>query len=271
MDASHIAAGGDLFSIESLIALVTLTALEIVLGIDNIVFIAIVTAKLPKAKQAFARRAGLGLAMIMRILLLLTLSWIMGLTKPLFNVSVIDHEFSGRDLIMLIGGLFLIGKSTFEIHERMEGASHADKAGPIKATLASALMWIVIFDVIFSLDSVITAVGMAKHLPIMIAAVVIAVAIMMIFAEVVSRFIEEHPTFKILALSFMLLIGVMLTAHGFGKEIEKGYIYFAMAFSLFVEFINIRIRKGLNKHEAQPEIPFPPQPPDSENTTLKSA
>jgi predicted tellurium resistance membrane protein TerC len=251
------AVGDNLISFQSLIALLTLTALEIVLGIDNIVFIAIVTSKLPKHQQPLARRVGLGLAMVMRIALLLTLSWIMGLTKPLF--TIFSHTFSGRDLILLIGGVFLIGKATHEIHDKLESHEEEElRASKGGATLASVLLWIVSLDVVFSLDSVITAVGMARHLPIMIAAIVIAVGIMLIFAEVVSKFIEDHPTFKMLALSFMLLVGVMLTVEGFGKHVDKGYIYFAMAFSLVVEILNIKMRKGGRKTAAQKPTPTPP-------------
>jgi predicted tellurium resistance membrane protein TerC len=230
----------ELLTIESLIALVTLTSLEIVLGIDNIVFIAILTGKLDPSKQDKARRIGLALAMIMRILLLLAISWIMGLTAPLF--AMFNHDVSGRDLILLLGGLFLIGKSTFEIHEKIEGHEHSTEAKAV-ASFASVLVQIMLLDLVFSLDSVITAVGMAKHIPIMIAAVIIAVGVMMVFAGSVSRFVERHPTIKMLALSFLLLIGVMLLAEGFGQHIEKGYIYFAMAFSLFVELLNLRVRK----------------------------
>ena len=236
-----------LLTTDSLIAFVTLTALEIVLGIDNIVFVAILTGKLEQSQQSSARRIGLSLAMIMRILLLLTLSWIMGLVAPLFNVM--GQDISGRDLILLIGGFFLIGKSTFEIHERMEGGEHGpnDKK---KVSYASVLVQIMLLDIVFSLDSVITAVGMAQHVEVMIAAVVAAVAVMMIFANSVSAFIARHPTIKVLALSFLLLIGVMLVADGLGQHIPKGYIYFAMTFSLFVEMLNIRIR-GKQSHTAK--------------------
>jgi len=230
----------ELLTVESLIALVTLTSLEIVLGIDNIVFIAILTGKLDPSVQDKARRIGLALAMIVRILLLLAISWIMGLTKPLF--AVMSHDVSGKDLILLLGGLFLIGKSTFEIHERIEGHEPTKTAKAV-ASFASVIIQIMLLDIVFSLDSVITAVGMARHIPIMIAAVIVAVAIMMLFAGAVSRFVERHPTIKMLALSFLLLIGVMLLAEGFGRHIEKGYIYFAMAFSLFVELLNLRMRK----------------------------
>ena len=232
----------ELLTTESLIALLTLTSLEIVLGIDNIVFISILVAKLPQADQARARRIGLLLAMGMRIALLLAISWVMGLTKPL--VSVLDHSFAGRDLILLFGGLFLVAKATWEIHDKLEGESHgADGKGRATAAFGAILIQIVMLDIVFSLDSVITAVGMARHIEIMIAAVMIAVGVMMLFAGAISDFIERHPTMKMLALSFLLLIGVVLVADGFGQHVSKGYIYFAMAFSLFVEILNIRIRR----------------------------
>jgi predicted tellurium resistance membrane protein TerC len=229
----------ELLTSESLIALATLTSLEIVLGIDNIVFISILTGKLPLERQAAARQIGLTLAMGMRIALLLAISWVMGLTETLF--TVFDHGFTGRDLILLIGGLFLVAKATWEIHDKLEGGLH--EAGVAKtASFAAILVQIALLDIVFSLDSVITAVGMAKHVEIMIAAVVIAVLVMMVFAGRISIFIEKHPTFKMLALSFLLLIGVILIADGFGQHVSKGYIYFAMAFSLFVEVLNIRLR-----------------------------
>ncbi|MDL1871471.1 TerC family protein [Deltaproteobacteria bacterium PRO3] len=230
----------ELFTPENLVALLTLTSLEIVLGIDNIVFIAILTGKLPAHQQGKARQIGLFLAMAMRIALLLGISWVMGLTKPLFEI--LDHGFSGRDLILLIGGLFLIAKATYEIHDKLEGAEHADKKVAVRS-FSAVILQILALDIIFSLDSVITAVGMAKHIEIMIAAVVIAVGVMIVFAGKVSRFIERHPTFKMLALAFLLLIGVMLTIEGVGQHINKGYIYFAMAFSLFVELLNMKLHK----------------------------
>jgi predicted tellurium resistance membrane protein TerC len=230
-----------LFSTESLIALLTLTALEIVLGIDNIVFISILTGKLPKAQQAGARRIGLLLAMGMRIALLLAITWVMGLTRTLFAVA--DHPFNGRDLILLGGGLFLVAKATWEIHDKLEGGKHEDGKGRRAASYGSVLIQIMLLDIVFSLDSVITAVGMAQHIEIMVAAVVIAIGVMMVFAGPISSFVERHPTVKMLALSFLLLIGVMLIAEGFGQHVSKGYIYFAMAFSLFVELLNLRLRK----------------------------
>lgn len=231
----------ELLTVENLIALLTLSALEIVLGIDNIVFIAIVSGKLPQDKQAFARRIGLSLAMFMRIALLLAITWIMGLTKPLFTFPILNHDISGRDLILLIGGLFLIGKATFEIHDKLEGTGHHHLPQKQQAKFWSVIIQICMLDLVFSLDSVITAVGMAQSISVMIIAVILAVLVMLIFAEPISAFIERHPTLKMLALSFLLLIGVMLVAEGFGKHIEKGYIYFAMAFSLLVELLNLKI------------------------------
>jgi predicted tellurium resistance membrane protein TerC len=232
----------ELFTGENLVALLTLSALEIVLGIDNIVFISILVSKLPQHQQAGARRIGLLLAMGMRIALLLAISWVMSLTKPLF--SVLDHGFTGRDLILLFGGLFLVAKATWEIHDKLEGAAHVAAGGqrPV-ASYGAILLQIVMLDIVFSLDSVITAVGMAKVIEVMIAAVVIAVLVMMAMAGRISSFIERHPTMKMLALSFLLLIGVVLIADGFGQHVSKGYIYFAMAFSLFVEVLNLRLRK----------------------------
>lgn len=231
----------ELLTVENLIALLTLTALEIVLGIDNVVFISILSGKLPPEERARARRIGMGGAMLMRIGLLLTLSWIMKLTAPLFHVST--HGVSGRDLILLLGGLFLIGKATFEIHERVEGHQHGADGKGKRVSLRSVIFQIMLLDIVFSLDSVITAVGMAREIAVMIAAVVIAVVVMLIFARAVGDFVEHHPTIKILALSFLLLIGVMLVADGLGQHIPKGYIYFAMAFSLLVEMLNLRMHK----------------------------
>lgn len=225
----------------ALIALATLTILEIVLGIDNIVFISILAGKLPENQQARARFIGLALAMFGRIALLLSLTWIMRLTEPLF--TVFEFTFSGRDLILLAGGLFLIGKSTHEIHDKLEGAKHTSGQKVATVTFTSAIIQILILDLVFSLDSVITAVGLADEVGVMVTAIVIAVGVMMISAGAISRFIEKHPTVKMLALSFLLLIGVMLVAEGFGQHIPKGYVYFAMAFSIFVELLNIRERK----------------------------
>jgi predicted tellurium resistance membrane protein TerC len=237
----------ELLTIENLVALATLTSLEIVLGIDNIVFISILTGKLPAAQRPKARRLGLGAAMLMRIALLFALSWVMGLTATLFTVW--GHAFSGRDLILLVGGLFLIGKATFEIHERIEGETPASVAARKVPSFNAVIGQIMLLDIVFSLDSVITAVGMAQSLAVMVAAVVIAVAVMLVFSGSVSNFVEHNPTIKMLALSFLLLIGVMLVADGLGQHIPKGYIYFAMAFSLIVEILNLRMhRKGGHAH-----------------------
>ncbi len=222
------------------IALATLTALEIVLGIDNIIFISILTGKLPVHQRGKAQTIGLALAMLTRILLLFSLTWLMRLTAPLF--SVLENEISGRDLILIIGGLFLLGQNTFEIHDKLEGeAGHS--SGRTAASFSSVIVQIMFLDIIFSLDSVITAIGMANQLIIMVLAVVIAVIFMMMSAGRVSCFIERHPAIKVLALSFLLLIGVALIADGLDSHIPKGYIYFAMAFSVFVEMLNIRVRR----------------------------
>ncbi|MEA4855507.1 MAG: TerC family protein [Solidesulfovibrio sp.] len=234
-----------LFTVENLIAFLTLSALEIVLGIDNIVFIAIISNTLPAAIQSKARRIGLVLAMGTRILLLLGITWIMGLTAPLF--SVLGHVVTGRDLVLLAGGLFLIAKSTFEIHEKIEpprdGEPHVEKVRGFR----SAVIQIALLDIVFSLDSVITAVGMSGEIVVMVAAVVAAVAVMMAFADPVSHFVSRHPTVQMLALSFLILIGVFLVAEGLGRHIDRGYIYFAMAFSLLVELLNMRARKAVSK------------------------
>jgi predicted tellurium resistance membrane protein TerC len=228
---------------EAWIALLTLTALEIVLGIDNVIFISILAGKLPPEQQAKGRTWGLALAMITRILLLLSLSWIMRLTAPWF--TVMGQEVSGRDLILLIGGMFLIAKSTHEIHDKLEGPEEADvRTGKKKVSFAGTIIQIMLLDIVFSLDSVITAVGMANQVAVMVAAIVIAVIIMMISSGAVSDFVHRHPTVKMLALSFLLLIGLTLIAEGFHQHISKGYIYFAMAFSVFVEMLNLRMRKG---------------------------
>jgi predicted tellurium resistance membrane protein TerC len=232
----------ELLTSENLIALLTLAGLEIVLGIDNIVFISILVGKLPLEQQANARRIGLLLAMGMRIALLLAISWVIGLTEPLF--AVLQHPFTGRDLVLLFGGLFLVAKATWEIHDKLEGEEHGPTGAKATASFAAILTQIVLLDIVFSLDSVITAVGMVSEISIMITAVVIAVGVMLVFAGSISEFIERHPTMKMLALSFLLLIGVVLVADGFGQHVSKGYIYFAMAFSLFVEIINIRVRRA---------------------------
>jgi predicted tellurium resistance membrane protein TerC len=222
-----------------LIAFLTLTVLEIVLGIDNIIFISIVSGKLPEETQPKARLVGLALAMIMRVLLLLSLAWIMRLTTPLFEI--LSQEISGRDLILIIGGLFLIGKSTFEIHDKLEG-EEGRKSAKVYPSFTSVLIQIILLDLVFSLDSVITAIGMVDKIGVMISAGVVAVIFMMIFANPIANFVHKHPTVKILALSFLILIGLSLVTEGFEQHIPKGYIYFAMAFSVFVEMVNIKIR-----------------------------
>jgi predicted tellurium resistance membrane protein TerC len=225
---------------EAWVALLTLTFLEIVLGIDNIIFISILAGRLPEAQQRRARTVGLALAMFLRIGLLFSIGWVMGLTRPLF--SVLEHDVSGRDLVLILGGLFLLGKSTVEIHENIEGhASPTAEAKPA-AGFASTIGQILLLDIVFSLDSVITAVGMARDIAVMVIAVVAAVGIMMVAAGSVSAFVNRHPTVKMLALSFLLLIGFTLTIDGVGWHVPKGYIYFAMGFSIFVEMLNLRIR-----------------------------
>jgi predicted tellurium resistance membrane protein TerC len=231
---------------EGWISLLSLTAMEIVLGIDNIIFISILAGKLPKSEQPKARSLGLTLALFMRLGLLFTISWMMRLTEPLF--ALFERGISGRDLILLIGGLFLVGKATYEIHEKLEvdheATSSARGAG---SSFFAILLQILLLDIVFSLDSVITAVGMAPSIVIMMIAMVVAVAVMLIFAGPIGNFVEKHPTMKILALSFLLLIGVVLIADGLGQHISKGYIYFAMAFALGVEMINMRVRKARAK------------------------
>jgi predicted tellurium resistance membrane protein TerC len=224
---------------EAWLGLLTLTVLEIVLGIDNIIFISILAGKLPQQQQGRARRVGLAGAMFTRIALLAALAWIIRLTAPLFQL--LGHPFSGRDLILVAGGLFLIAKSTREIHEGLEGET-GQGGTRVRASFAGVVGQIVLLDIVFSLDSVITAVGMARHLPVMIAAVVLAVGVMMFAAAPISDFVHRHPTVKMLALSFLLMIGVSLIADGLGQHIAKGYIYFAMGFSVFVEMLNLRMR-----------------------------
>ena len=230
------------------VALLTLTALEIVLGIDNIVFISILSGKLPASQQQRARLVGLGAAMVMRILLLFSIKWVIGLTAPWF--TILGEEISGRELILLGGGLFLIGKATMEIHGRLEGEEHHTTITSAPSFM-SVIIQIMLLDIVFSLDSVITAVGMADDIEVMIAAVVIAVGVMMVSAGPISEFVEKHPTVKMLALSFLLLIGTSLVAEAFEQHIPKGYIYFAMGFSVFVEFLNLRAKA------AKPEAPPP--------------
>jgi predicted tellurium resistance membrane protein TerC len=226
---------------EAWVALVTLTSLEIVLGIDNIIFISILVGRLPEKERNKGRTIGLALAMIARILLLLSLTWVMGLTKPLFEVLMV--EISGRDLILILGGLFLLAKSTHEIHNSLEGEGQSHKSSA-KVSFVSVLVQIAILDIVFSLDSVITAVGLAKHIEVMVLAIVIAVGVMMISAKSLGDFVDKHPTIKMLALSFLILVGVSLIGEGFEMHIPKGYIYFAMAFSIGVELLNMKIRKN---------------------------
>lgn len=229
-----------LFDPQVWIAFLTLTALELVLGIDNIIFISVLVDKLPKQKRELARRVGLFFAMFMRVALLLVLSWVVGLTEPLF--SLFRLEISGRDLILICGGLFLLWKSTKEIHQLLEG----EKGGAstvIRATFSAIILQIIIIDLVFSFDSIITAVGMVDEVAVMIAAVIASVALMMVFAGPIGRFVSAHPTIKMLALSFLFVIGVVLIADGFDHHVPKGYVYFAMAFSVFVEMLNLRMRK----------------------------
>jgi predicted tellurium resistance membrane protein TerC len=225
---------------DGLVALATLAALEIVLGVDNVVFIAILTARLPARQQESARRLGLTLALGIRIGLLFTISWMMSLTRPLF--SVLGHDLSGRDLILIAGGLFLVGKATWEIYDKLE-VEHVERERSGRGRFAAVLAQILVLDIVFSLDSVITAVGMANQLSVMVAAMVIAMLVMLVSMGAVAGFVERHPSVKILALAFLLLIGVMLVADGMGQHVAKGYIYVAMAFSLFVELLNLRYRK----------------------------
>ena len=237
------------------IALATLTALELVLGIDNIIFISILVDKLPKERREFARRLGLFMAMFMRIGLLLVLAWIVGLVTPLF--TVMGQGISGRDLILILGGLFLIWKSTSEIHQSIEGEDESAGSKAVKATFAAVILQIMIVDLVFSLDSIITAVGMVDDVRIMIVAVIASVALMMLFAGPIGRFVSDHPTIKMLALSFLVVVGVVLVAEGFGTHVPKGYVYFGMAFSLGVEMLNIRLRKksGRKVELHAPKIP----------------
>jgi predicted tellurium resistance membrane protein TerC len=235
MDLSALLSG------DALVSLVTLTAMEIVLGIDNVVFIAILVGRLPIAQQEFARRLGLTLALVIRVGLLLTISWIMGLTAPFF--TVLGRGISGRDLILIGGGLFLIVKATWEIYDKMEVDHSEAVAGGGRAQFTWVLAQILVLDIVFSLDSVITAVGMANHIPVMVIAMVLAMLVMLVSAGPIGGFVERHPSVKILALAFLLLIGVMLVAEGMGTHVDKGYIYVAMAFSLFVEMLNLHYRK----------------------------
>jgi predicted tellurium resistance membrane protein TerC len=228
------------FTSSGLVALITLTFLEIVLGVDNVIFISILASKLPRAQQDLARRMGLLAAMGMRILLLLSIVWITRLTTPLFYV--LERPISGRDLILIVGGLFLLAKATIEIHDRLEG-EEGHSSARVRPSFAAVITQIVVLDIVFSLDSVITAVGMADEITIMVTAVILAVCVMMFSAGPISTFVNRHPTVKVLALSFLLLIGVALVGDGLGMHISKGYIYFAMGFSVFVEMINLRVRR----------------------------
>lgn len=223
------------------IAFATLTVLELVLGIDNVIFISILSGKLPAEQQAKARYIGLTMALVMRVILLFSLSWVMGLTAPFFTLPVVNHAVSGRDLILIIGGLFLIAKSTHEIHGSLEGVE-GETARSVHASFASVIVQITVLDIVFSLDSVITAIGMVDKVGIMIAAVVVSIIAMMLFAGSIGDFVQKHPTVKMLALAFLLLIGVTLLAEGFHQKIPKGYIYFAMAFSVMVEILNLKLR-----------------------------
>ena len=231
----------EFFTFENMAALVTLTVLEIVLGIDNIIFISIMAGKLPEVERQKARVWGLALAMLTRIALLCSIVWVMRLTEPLF--SVFNHEVTGRDLVLMLGGLFLLAKSTHEIHDTLETHEAEEIKAKAASKFLSVIIQIAILDIVFSLDSVITAIGMADHVPVMIAAVMISVVFMLFFSKAIGEFIERHPTIKMLALSFLLLIGVSLVAEGLHNHIPKGYIYFAMAFSVMVEMLNLRLRK----------------------------
>lgn len=250
----------DLLTLNNLLALLTLTVLEIVLGIDNIVFVAILTGRLPKDKQPRARSLGLGMALLTRILLLLAINWVIHLTRPLF--TILTRDFSGRDLVLIGGGLFLLAKSTYEIRDTLaEARKGSDVRKPVQS-VAAAIVQIGLLDIIFSLDSVITAVGMAEEVIVMIAAIVIAMVIMLIFSGPVSKFIEKNPPIKMLALSFLILIGVTLMAEGLGTHVSKGYIYFAMGFSLGVEVLNLRWNKKRQQAETERASKLADQPGD---------
>ena len=249
---------GALLTADGLLALATLSAMEIVLGIDNVVFIAILVGRLPEARREVARRLGLILALGIRILLLFAITWLMGLTAPL--VSVFGHGVSGRDLILLAGGLFLMFKATWEIYDKVEAGPHEQTANTARAAFAWVIVQILLLDIVFSLDSVITAVGMVDQVSVMVVAVIISVLIMMVAAEPISAFVHRHPTVKMLALSFLLLIGLSLLLEGFDHHIPKGYVYFAMGFSVFVEMINLRVRrKGPPVHLRDAYVPEVPE------------
>lgn len=238
----------NILTAENIVAFLTLTSLEIVLGIDNIIFIAILAGKLPAQQRDMARKLGLGVAVLSRILLLMGISWVLRLKEPLFNL--LDHEVTGKDLVLLLGGLFLIAKATYEIHHKVEHVISQDPRAKAPASLKWMLLQVVAIDVVFSLDSVITAVGMSQSIPIMIAAILASVTVMLAASGPIVAFVDRHPAIKLLALAFLLLIGVLLVAEGFGKKIDKGYIYFAMAFSLGVELLNLRAE--YNARQATP-------------------
>jgi predicted tellurium resistance membrane protein TerC len=245
------------FTPETLIAFLTLVALELVLGVDNVIFISILAGKLPQDQQQRARTTGISLAVITRILLLFSLSWIISLEEPMFRLPLFDIGISGRDLILLAGGLFLLGKSTYEIHEKLEGhEGHA--SAKVASTFASVIIQILLLDIVFSLDSVITAVGLVQHIEIMVIAVLASAVVMIFTAGPIGSFVERHPTVKILALSFLLLIGFTLVVEGLHQHIPKGYIYFAMGFSIFVEMINLRIR-GKSAEPVALRVPYTPE------------
>lgn len=257
-----VASGASLLSVEGLIALLTLTALEIVLGIDNVIFIAILAGRLPAEQQARGRQLGIALAVVTRILLLLSITWVMRLTEPV--VTVLGNALSGRDLILLFGGGFLIAKSTIEIHDKLEGTERGHGSARQAATLGGVMVQIALIDIVFSLDSVITAIGLSGNIPVMVTAILIAAAVMVFAAGAISRFVEQHPTMKMLALSFLILIGVLLVVEGWNAEAAhslnlRGYAYFAMFFSVLVEFMNIRIRQKAEpvqlRHTHLPEVP----------------
>lgn len=246
---------------EAWVALATLTALEIVLGIDNIIFISILSGKLPEGQRGRARTLGLAAAMVTRILLLASLVWIAHLTAELF--AVFGHAVTARDLVLFVGGLFLLAKATFEIHHNLEGETD-DRGAVTVSSFAAVIAQIMVLDIVFSLDSVITAIGMAQHLPVMILAIVIAVGVMMWAASPISLFVENHPTVKMLALAFLLLIGMSLVADGFGRHIPKGYVYFAMGFSVFVEMLNLKMRRRRDPVRLR-RLPRPPHPPQRQD------
>lgn len=235
----------NILTAENMVAFLTLTSLEIVLGIDNIIFIAILAGKLPVQQRDMARKLGLGVAVLSRILLLMGISWVLRLKEPLFNM--LDHEVTGKDLVLLLGGLFLIAKATYEIHHKVEHVISQDPRAKAPASLKWMLLQVVAIDVVFSLDSVITAIGMSQSIPIMIAAILASVTVMLAASGPIVAFVDRHPAIKLLALAFLLLIGVLLVAEGFGKKIDKGYIYFAMAFSLGVELLNLRAEYNARK------------------------